>query len=205
MPTKVNQPPHDTRRHALKAVEESSSKYCPPRAPAPLWTPGPLPLNRSGGGPESTKQFTAVAVAKGTSGGGSVPYRPREPNPRIPLKESETLVSHMHLPPFLAALSSKPPTKSPSPNTVTHVQGPSRATAFKTKDFASTVPLPFSLRDAFAANECCASPALPKKHETPGTNSGTGQARFQCWRRKVQGSQRLKYYCGSVQRRWWRS
>ncbi|KAH7934576.1 hypothetical protein HPB51_029059 [Rhipicephalus microplus] len=73
------------------------------------------------------------------------------------------------------ALSSKPPTKSPSPNNVTRVQGPPRATAFKTKDFALTVPLPFSLREAFAANECCGSPALPKKHETPGTNSGTGQ------------------------------
>ncbi|KAH8029984.1 hypothetical protein HPB51_006190 [Rhipicephalus microplus] len=81
----------------------------------------------------------------------------------------------MHLPPFLAAVSSKPPIKSPSPNTAARVQGPPRVAAFKTKDFASTVPLPFPLRAAFAANECCASPALPKKNETSGTNSGTGQ------------------------------
>ncbi|KAL3184003.1 hypothetical protein MRX96_006318 [Rhipicephalus microplus] len=111
----------------------------------------------------------------GTSCGGSVPYRPREPNPRIPRKESKTPASHMHLPPFLAAVSSKPPIKSPSPNTAARVQGPPRAAAFKTKDFASTVPLPFPLRAAFAANECCASPALPRKNETSGTNSGTGQ------------------------------
>ncbi|KAL3198151.1 hypothetical protein MRX96_014493 [Rhipicephalus microplus] len=111
----------------------------------------------------------------GTSGGGPVPYRPREPNPRIPRKESKTPASHMHLPPFLAVVSSKPPTKSPSPNTATRVQVPPRAAAFKTKDFASTVPLPFPLRAAFAANECCASPALPKKNETSGTNSGTSQ------------------------------
>ncbi|KAH8021245.1 hypothetical protein HPB51_013920 [Rhipicephalus microplus] len=124
---------------------------------------------------ESTKQFAAVAVAMGTSCGGSVPYRPREPNPRIPRKESKTPASHMHLPPFLAAVSSKPPTKSPSPNTATRVQVPPRAAAFKTKDFASTVPLPFPMRAAFAANECCASPALPKKIETSGTNSGTSQ------------------------------
>ncbi|KAH8022186.1 hypothetical protein HPB51_023036 [Rhipicephalus microplus] len=124
---------------------------------------------------ESTKQFAAVAVAMGTSGGGSVPYRPREQNPRIPRKESKTLASHMHLPPFQAAVSSKPPIKSPSPKTATRVQGPPRAAAFKTKDFTSTVPLPFPLRAAFAANECCASPALPKKNETSGTNSGTGQ------------------------------
>ncbi|KAL3206591.1 hypothetical protein MRX96_010654 [Rhipicephalus microplus] len=81
----------------------------------------------------------------------------------------------MHLSPFLAAVSSKPPTKSPSPNTATRVQGPPRTAAFKTKDFTSTVPLPFPPRAAFAANECCASPALPKRNETPGTNSGTGQ------------------------------
>ncbi|KAL3199767.1 hypothetical protein MRX96_043802 [Rhipicephalus microplus] len=136
----------------------SSSKSSPLRAPAPLWTPKPLPLSRSGGGPESTKQLAAVAVAMGTSCGGSVPYRPREPNPRIPRKESKTPASHMHLPPFLAAVSSKPPIKSPSPNTATRVQGPPRAAAFKTTDFASTVPLPFPLRAAFAANECCASP-----------------------------------------------
>ncbi|KAL3201979.1 hypothetical protein MRX96_012241 [Rhipicephalus microplus] len=111
----------------------------------------------------------------GTSCGGSVPYRPREPNPRIPRKESKTPASHMHLPPFLAAVSSKPPTKSPSPNTATRVQVPPRAAAFKTKDFASTVPLPFPMRAAFAANECCASRALPKKNETSGTNSGTSQ------------------------------
>ncbi|KAH8029060.1 hypothetical protein HPB51_022228 [Rhipicephalus microplus] len=148
----------------------------PPRAPAPLWTPGPLPLHRSGGGPESTEQFAAVAVAMGTSGGGSVPYRPREPNPRIPRKESKTPASHMHLPPFPAAVSSKPPNKSPSPNTATRVQVPPRAAAFKTEDFASTVPLLFPLRAAFAANECCASPAaLPKRNETTSMNSETGQ------------------------------
>ncbi|KAL3188279.1 hypothetical protein MRX96_003605 [Rhipicephalus microplus] len=63
----------------------------------------------------------------GTSGGGSVPYRPREPNPRIPRKESKTPASHMHLPPFLAAVSSKPPpTKSPSPNTATRAAVPIR-------------------------------------------------------------------------------
>ncbi|KAL3186156.1 hypothetical protein MRX96_027893 [Rhipicephalus microplus] len=162
-------------RHALKAVEGSSSKSSPLRAPAPLWTPRPLPLNRSGGGPESTKQFAVMAVAMGTSCGGSVPYRPREPNPRIPRKESKTPASHMHLPPFLAAVSSKPPIKSPSPNTATRVEGPPRAAAFKTKDFASTVPLPFPLRAAVAANEGCASPALPKKIETSGTNSRTSQ------------------------------
>ncbi|KAL3227165.1 hypothetical protein MRX96_004344 [Rhipicephalus microplus] len=133
----------------------------------------------------------------GTSCGGSVPYRPREPNPSIPRKESKTPASHMHLPPFLAAVSSKPPIKSPSPNTATRVQGPPRAAAFKTKDFASTVPLPFPLRAAFAANECCGSPALPKKNETSGTNSGTWP-RFQWRRRKVQGSQRWKYDCVSI-------
>ncbi|KAL3214416.1 hypothetical protein MRX96_034946 [Rhipicephalus microplus] len=112
----------------------------------------------------------------GTSGGGSVPYRPREPNPRIPRKESKTPASHMHLPPFPAAVSSKPPNKSPSPNTATRVQVPPRAAAFKTKDFASTVPLLFPLRAAFAANECCASPAaLPKRNETTSMNSETGQ------------------------------
>ncbi|KAH8039353.1 hypothetical protein HPB51_005683 [Rhipicephalus microplus] len=58
----------------------------------------------------------------GTSGGGSVPYRPREPNTRISRKESKTPASHMHLPSFLAAVSSKPPTKSSSPNTATRVQ-----------------------------------------------------------------------------------
>ncbi|KAL3169474.1 hypothetical protein MRX96_031488 [Rhipicephalus microplus] len=170
-------PPFEWRQRTSRSQSRrrKQPQVFPPRAPAPLWTPRPLPLNRSGGGPESTKQFAAVAVAMGTSGGGSVPYRPREPNPRIPRKESKTPASHMHLPPFLAAVSSKPPTKSPSPNTATRVQGPPRAAAFKTKDFASTVPLPFPLRAAFAANECCASPALPKRNEAPGTNSGTGQ------------------------------
>ncbi|KAH7932436.1 hypothetical protein HPB51_029287 [Rhipicephalus microplus] len=155
------------RTSCSQSRRRKQQQVFPLRAPAPLWTPRPLPLNRSGGGPESTKQFAAVAVATGTSCGGSVPYRPREPNPRIPRKESKTPASHMHLPPFLAAVSSKSPIKSPSPNTATREQEPPRAAAFKTKDFASTVPLPFPLRAAFAANECCASPALPKKMRHP--------------------------------------
>ncbi|KAL3212897.1 hypothetical protein MRX96_035804 [Rhipicephalus microplus] len=137
------------------------------------------------------------SCAMGTSSGESVPYRPHEPNPRIPRKESKTPASHMHLPPFLAAVSSKPPIKSPSSNTATRVQGPPRAAAFKTKDFRSTVPLPFPLRAAFAANECCASPALPKKNDTSDTNS-RNRPRFQWRRRKVQGSRRWKYDCASI-------
>uniref|UniRef100_A0A131YML8 Uncharacterized protein n=1 Tax=Rhipicephalus appendiculatus TaxID=34631 RepID=A0A131YML8_RHIAP len=147
----------------------------PPRAPAPLWTPGPLPQDRSGGGPGSSKQFAAAAAAAaamGASGGGGGPYRPREPNPRIPRKENKTPASHMHLPPFLASTSSKTATKSPSPTTATHVQGPPRAAAFRNKESAATAPLPFSLKAAFGADDCCASPALPKRNETPGTNSG---------------------------------
>ncbi|KAL3205843.1 hypothetical protein MRX96_052924, partial [Rhipicephalus microplus] len=170
-------PPFEWRQRTSRSQSRrrKQQQVFPPRTPALLWTPRPLPLNRSGGGPESTKQFATVAAAMGTSNGGSVPYWPREPNPRISSKESKTPASPMHLPPFLTAVSSKPPTKSPSTNTATCVQGPPRAAAFKTKDFASTVPLPLPLRAAFAANECCASPALPKKNETSGTNSGTGQ------------------------------
>lgn len=147
----------------------------PPRAPAPLWTPGPLPQERPGGGPVSSKQqFAAAAAAMGATGGGAGPFRPREPNPRIPRKENKTPASHMHLPPFLATTSSKTATKSPSPTTATHVQGPPRAAAFRNKESAATAPLPFSLKAAFGADECCASPALPKRNETPG-NSGINQ------------------------------
>ncbi|KAL1481450.1 hypothetical protein MTO96_015602 [Rhipicephalus appendiculatus] len=117
--------------------------------------------------PEGTK---GAAGRHMTPGGG--PYRPREPNPRIPRKENKTPASHMHLPPFLASTSSKTATKSPSPTTATHVQGPPRAAAFRNKESAATAPLPFSLKAAFGADDCCASPALPKRNETPGTNSG---------------------------------
>ncbi|XP_065309671.1 uncharacterized protein [Dermacentor albipictus] len=149
----------------------------PPRAPAPPWTPGPLPQDRPG----SSKQFSvasaaAAAAAMSATGGGAGPYRPREPNPRIPRKENKTPASHVHLPPFLATTSSKAAAKSPSPTTATHVQGPPRAAAFRNKDSAAAAPLPFSLRAAFGADDCCASPAMSKRNETPGMLSGTNQA-----------------------------
>ncbi|KAH7940618.1 hypothetical protein HPB49_002544 [Dermacentor silvarum] len=153
----------------------------PPRAPAPPWTPGPLPQDRPG--PVNSKQFSvasaaaaAAAAAMGAPGGGTGPYRPREPNPRIPRKENKAPASHMHLPPFLATTSSKAAAKSPSPTTATHVQGPPRAAAFRNKDSAAAAPLPFSLRAAFGAEDCCASPASSKRNETPGILSGMNQA-----------------------------
>ncbi|KAH7977322.1 hypothetical protein HPB49_000614 [Dermacentor silvarum] len=67
----------------------------PRRAPAPPWTPGPLPQDIPGPDP--------VAASSSPSSQWAPPsHRHREQNQTIPRKENKAPASHMRLPPFLA-------------------------------------------------------------------------------------------------------
>lgn len=168
-------PPRSFEWHQ-RAQSRRRKQMFPPRTPAPAWVPGPnLPPERSNAG--GSKQFGGATAAVGGNPSGGGQFRARD-NPRIPRKESKTPASHMHLPPFLAATSSKSGTATKTPSPPTHQQGPPRGASFRNKDAASA-PLPYSVRAAFGAEG--ASPPLPKKpeqHSAPSipTSSANQQA-----------------------------
>lgn len=173
-----SRPPRTYEWHQRAQSRRRKQHMFPPRTPVPAWAPGPnLPPERSGDG--GNKQYGGGATAAMGNPSGCRPYRARD-NPRIPRKESKTPASHMHLPPFLAATSSKSGTTTKTPSPPSHMQGPPRGAAFRSKDAASA-PLPYAVRAAFGGAEG-ASPSLPKRAEqhsapsiaTSSANQATG-------------------------------
>lgn len=151
-------PPRPYEWHQRTQGRRRKQQMFPPRTPVPAWVPVPnLPPERSG----VNKQYGGAAAPTGGSPSGGGPFQGRD-NPRIPRKESKPPASHVHLPPFLAAASSKSGTTMKTPSPPAPVQGPPRGAPFRNKDAASA-PLPYSVRAAFGSDG--PSPPLPKRPE----------------------------------------